>query len=693
MARYEVVGPDGHRYEVSGPDGASDLEVLAQIHAADPPKSATTQDRAQAAAAGVNKGALTALPGIPVDTALNVADLVRAGYGFVGNKLGMLKAADMPEPLDRKGYVGSSAWLQEQMRNAGAGRTIDPNRPDDTASRVLHSGGVAVGSSMAPGFKYTGPAQIAKDASMAAGAGVAGQTAAENSDNPALPVLASFMPQVGTVAASATPRGIVRGRDAAGMQERLRVLNDAGVDAPSVGLAAGTRRAQFLDSVLSKLPGSGGVYSKLSERLQDNMGGRVNELRDTLSPVYGPEAAGIAMQNAIKGEGGYKDRFNALYGRKDDAAMQYIPQDAKYPASNALGAAQRITEPIQGAENLSGLLQTPRMPGINSALKADAAPVPPQIVASGLLGANGRPLTTTTPGSPGGVPYDALARLSTKIGKEASSRAIVGTPEQGDFKQLYGALAADKMAAAAASGNPKAAPALADANAFYSAGRKQLDTLQPFVNQTSPERTYGMLESAVKNTPSLAQSVTGSLKGNVRDVAGATLIDRMGKATPGNQNAAGDQFSSTTFLSNWSKLDGKAKGSVIRDPQVRADLESVAKAAEMVREGAKVLANPSGTAVTMLNTGTAMSGATALALGNAPAAATIFGGQAAAFITAKMLNNPTVVRWLAQTTKLPSDRIPQHLARLAANANSIKDPETRMDAEIYLAALRKENAK
>src|SRR5262245_17830160 len=41
-------------------------------------QSASAGDRAQAAASGVNKGALALVPGLPVDTALNVADLVRS---------------------------------------------------------------------------------------------------------------------------------------------------------------------------------------------------------------------------------------------------------------------------------------------------------------------------------------------------------------------------------------------------------------------------------------------------------------------------------------------------------------------------------------------------------------------------------------------------------------------------------------
>src|SRR6185369_9877092 len=99
------------------------------------PPSATLQDRAQAGAAGVNRAVMSNLPGLPVDTALNVADLAKAGYGFVGSKLGLIKPQDLPQLIDRATIPGSSEWIANKERGVGLGPTIDPNVPSDPISK------------------------------------------------------------------------------------------------------------------------------------------------------------------------------------------------------------------------------------------------------------------------------------------------------------------------------------------------------------------------------------------------------------------------------------------------------------------------------------------------------------------------------------------------------------------------------
>ncbi len=114
------------------------LRRLAELEAkAAPP---TAQDRAQAGAAGINKGFLANLPGLPVDTLLNVVDLAKAGGGYVGSKLGM-KPENLPMLTERSSIPGSSDWIAARERDAGMSKVIDPNRPEDAASRVLYAGG------------------------------------------------------------------------------------------------------------------------------------------------------------------------------------------------------------------------------------------------------------------------------------------------------------------------------------------------------------------------------------------------------------------------------------------------------------------------------------------------------------------------------------------------------------------------
>jgi hypothetical protein len=55
-----------------------------------PKEDPSALSRVNAGATGFNDSLLTGLPGLPVDTALNVADLAKAGYGYVGGKLGLI---------------------------------------------------------------------------------------------------------------------------------------------------------------------------------------------------------------------------------------------------------------------------------------------------------------------------------------------------------------------------------------------------------------------------------------------------------------------------------------------------------------------------------------------------------------------------------------------------------------------------
>jgi hypothetical protein len=239
-----------------------------------------------------------------------------------------------------------------------------------------------------------------------------------------------------------------------------------------------------------------------------------------------------------------------------------------------------------------------------------------------------------------------------------------------------------------------AAAALNRANNFYSGARGQLDTLQPFVNTPSPERSFGMLESTARTAPSLAASVMGSVPGTTRQVQAATIIDRLGRATPGNQNSEGSAFSTNTFLTNWNKLPDQGKAALINGfpgaDGVRPNLNKVAQTAEMIKNASGVLSNPSGTAGTAANIGALSAAGTAAFTGHPMVAAGILGSAAVANVAARSLTNPIFANWLAQSTQVAPSRIQQHINRLAINATAIKDPQTEADVLQFVNSLRGE---
>lgn len=66
-----------------------------------------------------NRGLVAQTLGAPVDMATTLTNLLRAGYGYAGNKLGLLSASQMPDLLDPGQQVGSSEWIGNQLAKGG----------------------------------------------------------------------------------------------------------------------------------------------------------------------------------------------------------------------------------------------------------------------------------------------------------------------------------------------------------------------------------------------------------------------------------------------------------------------------------------------------------------------------------------------------------------------------------------------
>lgn len=154
-------------------------------------------DRVQAAGSGTNAG-IASLLGLPVDTAVNVWDLAKAGTGFLQSKLSGKPPLDAFDPSDRSKAFGSSQYIRNAMDKSPV-TTTQPNRPEDTASQYLHTAGSAlpgaalmrpttVGQAMTAGAANVAPALASKvTADLSQG------TRYENT----APVLANLLTQVG----------------------------------------------------------------------------------------------------------------------------------------------------------------------------------------------------------------------------------------------------------------------------------------------------------------------------------------------------------------------------------------------------------------------------------------------------------------------------------------------------------------
>ena len=545
---------------------------------------------------------------------------------------------------------------------------------DITRGAAGAAGGVGVGNAVAnvasPIIKALGAALAASPGmqaiSGATGGGAAGATRELGGGDTAQLVAGlagGLAPSAVQAAGSAAIRGAVRG-GAQGQQnyaDRLQAFEDAGTT-PSVGQASGSRPIQSVESALAQVSSSAGVLDRTAEREARDMGAKVESLANDLIPKPSATKTGRTIQEGISK---FVDRFRAeqnfLYSKLD----QVMPTGAPVPVSNLATKLDELTKPIAGAENVSAGLQNPTIAKLKASLDADAP--------------NGQ------------LPYQAIKELRTTIGEKISNPKLTDDVGTAQWKQLYGALSSDMEAAANAAG-PDATRAFNRANAYTRAGHQRIEgTLQTIAGKDTAEQVYlaTVRPSELKEGASTINAVLRSMEPEERKSVTATVIRRMGQALPGQQDNLGDQFSSQRFLTAWNNISPEARLTLFPDAGLRDSMDQIAKASNMVKQGSKVFANPSGTAPALSNQLSRWTMAGAIITGH-PGLAAGFGALLAGTnLTARLLTNPDFVRWLAKTTTTPPAMIPAQINMLSQYAATHWKPEDRADLDRYLSGIVK----
>lgn len=616
--------------------------------------AATTGERAQAGLGGVNRG-IAGLAGLPMDTSENIINLGLAGVGSVANLAGRPDLA--PDLV--KGTPGGSEWIAGQM-NRGGIQTNNP-RPDDQASRMLHTAGVIAGGSLVPGAR---PAPTA--------AAVAGGTVAGEALGPEWTGVGAMAP-AGAVQAGQAAKGFVADR----IRPNLETFKEAGTS-PTVGQATESNFIRGLENLIAKFPGGVGVMRNFADKQQAEMGARN---RTGVSA----EDAGRAIETGVKGDGGFVERFKATQTKLYDRLDQYIQHDTSINVSKTKTALADLNADIPGAPNLSEWFKNAKIQGIEGAFKADtsgaaAANSSMPIFQLGML--KTLPLSAADKNSiinafdKGELPYEAVKKLRTLVGKELSDSTIASSVPRSKWKALYAALSEDLGVAAQEKG-VRAEEAWKLANNYTSAGISRIENVLDRVLGKTPEETFSRFMPKDAEQANKVRAVMRSLDPSQRSIVSEAVVSRLGRALPGKQNEAGDVFSSETFLTNWNKLSPGAKAQLFPNETQRGNLDSLASVSSNLREGSKTFANPSGTAGVAAPYGLGAMVAT----GNVAPAAGMIGS---AYIGAKMLTNPKVVEWLAQAPKMRPEGMAAHLSRLGVIYNQSSDESLKAELSQFI---------
>lgn len=469
-------------------------------------------------------------------------------------------------------------------------------------------------------------------------------------------------PGLARAAGGATTRGLVRGSSGEQMRNTLADFEALGAT-PSVGQASGNRLVQGAENVLAGGPTSAGVMTRFAERQADDIGEGLQNMAGGISRNPSAERAGRAIERGV-------DTFNnnvgatrrALYWQAD----QFIPDATQTPMQNTLRTAVALTTPDpQAAATTGGLIQ-PGIAALRQNLEAD-------------LAANGGQLT-----------YGALRRIRSEIGEQIGNASPLNPPADiRELNRLYGALSED-MRAAARSQGPEAVAAANRANNYTRASAERLETMRRVVEKAGgPEKVYSAVMAGTRDGGTTLRSVMQSLPPEGQRSVTAAVIRRMGMANPGVQDAAGETFSAQTFLRKWNDVSPEAKRALFDrfGPGFTRDVDRIAHVAQNIRDGARVFANPSGTA----NRAAAMTyGGSLVASLFDPSLVTTGGliaGGIGSNVVGRLMTNPAVVRQLARATTMPTGGV----LATARNLHQIAQEEGDQDVE-QLAKYLAENA-
>ncbi len=597
----------------------------------------------------------------PASLAGVVTNPIVAGINAISNVLGgpdlgtedlhgsmseFLSRLGVPEPETQAEQVVSRI---NQAVTAGGGSIAIGRGIATVAEPVARGVGTTLASNPAlqgvSAATGSGSTEIAKEA----GAGPAGQMAAG--------LAGAVIPGV---AAAAGP-GIVRRSFRGGETGRQRVAENidtfkgAGTE-PSVAQATEGRIARATEGLLSRSPGGAGPVTRRAISQADEVG---LELERKALQLVGKKASaeqtGRQIQRAIKGEGGFIEKFRGTQKALYDNLDNFVPTDRPVKVDNSLRVLKELTKPVRGAEETTKRLVNKRIADIAEGLELDA--------------------------KDGTIPYEALKSLRTRIGDELDNGLVNDVPAA-QWKRIYGAMSEDMKSAA---DTPKALAAWRRADRFTKAGLERLESIQTVMRRKGgPEKIFQAATSGTKEGASTLRAVMQSVDDTGKRMISATVLRRLGLAKAGVQGDLGDRFSTETFLTNWNLLSGEAKRTLFNryGKTFRHDMDRVASFASNLREGSAVFRNPSGTAQAQTQAATAGAFALSVLTGQAEVAGTIAGTVGGANLMGRLMTNPRFVRWLAQSTTIPQGTAPAFINQLAQQAKRAGDVDLAIAAEL-----------
>lgn len=462
---------------------------------------------------------------------------------------------------------------------------------------------------------------------------------------------------------------------------------------PSASVVTGGRRLGRVEAAVAQTAAGGNIIDEQAGRIVEQTSKAVDDIVRQIGEPKTAQGAGEAIrQAAVKAS----ERFGFKQEKIYTQAFDLIGRDTLVEVS-AIKALK--------TEMLVELKRAPKSmaPSINKAISmldnilADASAAV-KTESTGILDQSGNAITREVSRKGAGIEFSALRKIRTNIGRDLADPLLSGsTGSQNEaMKRVYAALTLD-MSNAAAATSDEAAKKLAVADRYT---RIWSNTTQTMINKIgkfdADEKAYKFALAASRDGGTSLSRLRGVFTPEEWDTVAATVLDRLGQANPGVQNAAGDTFSINSFVTNWNKLAPEAKQALFggkRYASQRQALDSLVDLMAKMKD-VKRFSNTSNTAGTLhtLIAFNALGGAVgAMSTGDIEGGAlgittTVAGSILAPRAAAKLLTNPNFVNWLAQPVEQGIRSVPAHMARLVAIGKA--NPEIKEEVDQFIKQMQ-----
>lgn len=703
MAKYEIPGAGVFEFpDDATPDEINDFaqrvtEAKSAVEPSGIGEYATRQAGLMARGAGTSPalvgagiGAALAAPtgvGIPVGAAAGaitgtVLDVVPRVYNAISEMAGserrlpalgdVLKRvateAGLPEPT-------TETELMQQKAIEAAGSALTPIGAGGMMARAASPVVSGIGKTLAAApVTQTGLAGMSGAVAELArqeGAGEIGQTAAA--------LAPALLPAAGAAISRGARTALAMGTRPEQIASNIAPFSEMGVPV-SYGQAVQREVPQYVERAIEKFPLAPATYKKFAEQQRTAVGGRVEEIRKTLSGVTEPTEAGRAIQTGVmepagkiklpSGKefvgtvGGLTERAKLTNQRLYGKLEKLIPLQKPVGAINTVRVLNEITKPIQGAGELAetAMLAKPRIVDFRDRFARQ--------VMEGM----------------GKTNFEVLKALRSSVGQELENvRWGNAPPDVREIKQIYGALSEDMRQAAIEQG-ATAERAFNRANAYNRAYQQRIDRIQNAVNKKNPEQAYmdAFSESKIGGTKirSILQSIP---KDDQKEVVSA-FIARMGKAPASQQDEYGQIFDIAKFANNYRALNENARQALFSrfGSQFKKDMDTISDVAIEISRSRGILANPSGTAASVSPVATTTAAGGAIAAGKFSFATGILATVAIGSGLSRLFTNQKFVNWLAKNIEIPQE----NYAAAAGALESIAKEDDDQDMLDIARAIR-----